>query len=215
MCPMPCQVCHNVPSVLHCSMCPTLCHVSCAMACVPCQVSQAMTCVLRVNVLCHAMCPVPKLCVLCHVSHDVPCAPCRVPCAVPCAPSHLPSPSRFSSTLCPLHAYLRAPGSWTELGKQAGGRKSPWHRARGWARMPHVPSLPSATRAPKVATIPHLQLPVLLSSPTPVSTATFQLINFHPEALEGPEELGGDFSSQFSSLSFCEKNHAPASVPPH
>lgn len=169
--------------------------MSCAMPCVLCQ--SCVSC---------AMCPM-----MCHVLHAV----CLVLCHVLLPISHPPSPSRFSSTLCPLHAYLRAPGSWTELGKQAGGRKSPWHRARGWAQMPHVPSLPSATRAPKVATIPHLQLPVLLSSPTPVSTATFQLINFHPEALEGPEELGGDFSSQFSSLSFCEKNHAPASVPPH
>lgn len=80
--------------------------------------------------------------------------------------------------------------------------------------MPHVSPLPSAPRALRMTTIPHLQLPVLLSSPTPVSTATFQLINFHPEALEGPEELGDDFSFWFSSLSSCEKNHAQALVPP-
>lgn len=80
--------------------------------------------------------------------------------------------------------------------------------------MPHVSPLPSATHALKMTTVPHLQLLVLLSSPTPVSTATFQFINFHPEALEGPEEPGDDFSFWFSNLSSCEKNHMQTPVLP-
>lgn len=75
--------------------------------------------------------------------------------------------------------------------------------------MPHVPPLPSATPSPEGD---HNSSSAAAS--TPIPTATFQLINFHPEALEGPEELGDDFSSRFSSLSWREKNHTQPPVPP-